>query len=292
MLKPLTSALKSALRIALSLFLLAAISQGVVIRDDTGREVAFDRPPRRVVSLAPSFTKALVLLVLQDRLVGVTAYCNLPEVAGLPRVGSVTDFNLEEVLKLKPDLVLATPLIPEGQVKRLGDFGIKVVIFKAPEGFSRLCEQFLTLSRIFDRERVAREILGEVRGRLEDIRRRLAGKARPRVILQIGADPLWVAGRESFWGEAVELAGGEKTIEGEGGPISRELVVKLDPGVILIVDMGIIGEQEVEKWKALTVIRAVREGRIYVVRSDLYCSPTPLTFVQGVEELWSLLHGR
>lgn len=271
--------------------LLGALAWGGTIRDDFGRQVTFEVPPRRVVSLAPSLTKAMVLLGLGDRLVGVSTYCNLPQVSSLPRVGSVTDFNLEAVLQLKPDLVMATPLIPSVQVERLEEFGVKTVIFRAPEDFEELCQQFLRLSRIFEKEAEAERILAEARGRLEEIERRLSGKARPTVVLQIGANPLWVAGRESFLGQAVELAGGRNPIEGEGGPISRELVVKLNPDVILIVDMGIVGEREVENWKALPVIRAVREGRIYVVKSDLYCSPTPLSFVQGVEELWRLLHG-
>lgn len=289
--KALRFTLKRSLELAFFLCLLTSSVKGIVIRDDSGREVVFDRLPRRVVSLAPSFTKALVLLGLKDRLVGVTMYCNLPAVSGLPRVGSVTDFNLEKILQLKPDLVLATPLVPKAQLRRLEDFRIKVVIFRAPEDFKKLCEQFKTLSRIFGREERAGEILSQVQRRLIAVKRRIAGKPRPRVILQIGADPLWVAGKKSFLGEAVQLAGGDNPIEGEGGPISRELVIKLDPEVILIVDMGMTGEREVEKWRSFGAIKAVRNGRIYLLKSDLYCSPTPLSFAQGVEELEGLLHG-
>jgi iron complex transport system substrate-binding protein len=77
--------------------------------DETGRRVAVPQPVRRIVSLAPSLTETLYALGAQDRLAGVTDYCDYPpEAKTKPKVGGAINPNLEQVLALKPDVVLVT----------------------------------------------------------------------------------------------------------------------------------------------------------------------------------------
>ncbi len=268
-------------------------SWGFLIRDDVGRLVHFDVPPKRVVSLAPSITKTAFLLGAGDRLVGVTTFCTQPpEARLLPKVGTVVDFNIEEILRLKADLVIGTTLASRGLLKKVESLGVKVLIFRAPKNFRELCEQFMKLARVFGKEERGLEILSKVEKRLKEVREGIPKGRRPRVFVQVGANPLWAAGKESFLGEAIEMAGGEDIIRGQGGPIDRELVIKMNPDVILVVDMGIVGEREVNRWRQFDNLKAVREGKIFVIESDLYCSPTPVSFVEGVRILVDLLHGR
>lgn len=77
------------------------------ITDDLGRALQFTRPPARVVSVVPSDTFTLVALGLVDRLVGRTSYCDVPEAAAAIVVGGTKDFDVEAVLALAPDLVIA-----------------------------------------------------------------------------------------------------------------------------------------------------------------------------------------
>ncbi|MFZ2088068.1 MAG: helical backbone metal receptor [Desulfobaccales bacterium] len=79
------------------------------------RQVFPPAPPARLVSLAPSITEILYFLELGDRVAGVTSFCNYPpEVKDKPRVGTYWEFNLEAILHLKPDLVLAMAHQGEG----------------------------------------------------------------------------------------------------------------------------------------------------------------------------------
>jgi ABC-type Fe3+-hydroxamate transport system substrate-binding protein len=75
--------------------------------DDLGRTIALARPPRRVVSLVPSDTHSVIALGALDRLVGRTTYCESPEAAGVTTVGGTKDADVDAVLRLAPDLVIA-----------------------------------------------------------------------------------------------------------------------------------------------------------------------------------------
>lgn len=264
-------------------------SLGIEVRDSGGERVFLEKPPLRIISLAPSFTKAIFLLGEGRRLVGVTRYCvEPPEAKKLPKVGSVVEFNLEEVIKLSPDLVLATPLTPPMLLKRLEEIGIKTMVLKTPETFQELCDQFLTLSKILGVYERGEEIVKSAKKRIEEITKS-PKKRSPRVFIQVGINPIWTAGEKTLIGEALKLAGGENIFKGRGGPVSEEWVLKENPEVILIMDMGLKGNEMINFWKRFKEMEAVKHNRIHILNSNLYCSPTPLSFVEGVKIMWSLL---
>ena len=100
----------------------------LTITDDMGREVTIQTKPERIVSLAPSSTEILFALGLGDKVVGNTTYCDYPEEAkSCTKVGGFNDPNLEIIVTLKPDLVLATNL-HEKVVQGLEDVGINVLV--------------------------------------------------------------------------------------------------------------------------------------------------------------------
>ena len=248
--------------------------------------------PRRIVSLVPALTEETFLLREEDRLVGVTTYCQRPpEAQQKEKVGTVVEFSVEKVLQLRPDVVLASPLASRGGIERLQRLGIWVEVFPAPRTFQELCQDFLQLAALLGAEEKALEVLREAKVRMERLGVEVRGR-RPRVFIQIGANPLFAAGKDSIISEAVRLAGGRNIVEGETSPYSREAVIRADPDVILIVTMGIVGERERQAWSRFREMKAVREGRIYIVDSYLFCSPTPLSFVEAVSQLVRLLHGQ
>ncbi|HIC90836.1 MAG TPA: ABC transporter substrate-binding protein, partial [Syntrophaceae bacterium] len=117
--------------------------------------------PQRIVSLGPSLTEELYLLGVEDKIVGVTVYCNRPkEAQDKEKVGTVIKVDVERIISLKPDLLLATTLSDPAQMKKIRSLGIKVVTFPSCRNFSEICEQFLKLGKITGREEKAREIIG------------------------------------------------------------------------------------------------------------------------------------
>jgi len=253
---------------------------------------AADQSPHRIVSFGPTITEKLYLLGVQDELVGVTTYCERPpEARAKEKIGNVTQVNIEKVVQLKPDLVLATPLTGPRTVERLKHLGIRVIVFKDPNSFTEMNEQFLELGRIVDREKRANEIVGVSEQKVERIMNRVKGLPRPKVFVQIGARPLFTATRHSFLNDFIEFAGGTNIAAGaKTGFYSREEVLWQDPDIIIVVTMGLAAENEKMGWRRFKTINAVKNNRIFTMDSYKTCSPTPRTFVEALEGMVKVLH--
>ena len=247
---------------------------------------------KKIISLGPSITEELYLLGAQDRLVGVTIHCHKPPQAKEKEVvGTAVEVNIEKIAALKPDLVIATSMTSPKSIGKFKNLGINVVIFPAAESFSRLCEQFLELAELVGEEEKAQEILNRSQSDVGAVKKSVEGLPRPKVIVQAGARPLWVATKDSFINDFIELAGGENLgPSGFNGHFSREKVLELNPDVIIVTTMGIIGDEEKILWQKYQAISAVKNNRIYIVDSDKFCSPTPATFAQTLKETAAMLH--
>ena len=118
--------------------------------------------PQRIVSLGPINTENVFLLGAGDRLVADTSYCVHPAAArDKVKIGSVMQLNIEQILSLHPDLILATGLTTPQQVAQLAASGVRVVHFRQPSDFAEICDQFLELGRLLGLENRAQEIIAE-----------------------------------------------------------------------------------------------------------------------------------
>jgi iron complex transport system substrate-binding protein len=248
--------------------------------------------PQRIISLGPSISESIYLLGLGDRLVGVTTYCERPpDVRLKEKVGSVIEIDTEKILALKPDLVLATSLTNPKAVEKLRRLGIRVSRLSSPKNFEELCEQFLELGRISGREFIAREIVENVKAKVSHLRQGVKGLPMPKVFVQVGAKPLFTIPGDSLINDFIKFAGGLNIAQNSpSGFYTREEVLRSDPDVIIIVTMGISGEQEKEIWQRYRTLPAVKNNRIYIFDSYRLCSPTPVSFVETLEQIIVLLH--
>ncbi len=253
---------------------------------------AVDNAPRRIISLVPAITEELYLLGVGDRIVGVTVYCQRPPRAQhKEKVGTVIDANVEKIIELGPDLVIASPLSDCRQTRKLQRLAINVEVFDEAVDFNGLCENFLRLSRLVKKEEEGRKVIREAKRDLKAITGSLEASSRPRVFVQIGANPLFTAKGESFINDLVERAGGINIAgDATNGIFSREEVIARNPDIILIATMGIIAEKEKEVWLRYQAINAVSKGRIFTIDSNRVCSPTPVSFVDIIRELVELFH--
>ena len=245
---------------------------------------------QRIISLSPQLTKEIYLLGAEDKLIGYTIYA--PSYAkNKEKVGTVTEANLEKIIELKPDLVLATPLTDPEEIEKLKKMDIKVVLFPRAKSFDELCRQFLELAKFAGKEEKARRIVQKARKEIGLIKNKTRNLDKTKVFVQVGARPLFSVNRDSFINDLIEFAGGENIAKNaKSGLYSREKVLKEDPDVIIIVTMGIVGEREKEKWKRYKCLKAVKNKRIYMIDSDKICSPTPISFVNTLKEIVEILH--
>lgn len=248
--------------------------------------------PQRIISLGPSITEELYLLGVQDRLIGCTVYCERPKEAETKeKIGTVVKVNVEKIVSLKPDLVLATSLTDPKAAEKMRSLGIRVVCFSHTRNFIEICEQFLELGKIVDKKKEAEEIINGVRGKVDFIKEKVKYLPKPKVFIQVGARPLFTVTKDSFVSDFIEFAGGINIAkDAKTGFYSREEVLRKNPDVIIIVTMGIIGEKEKEIWVKYEALKAVKNNRVYIIDSYKFCSPTPVSFVDTLEEMVKILH--
>lgn len=257
-----------------------------------GNGFAKEDYPQRIISLGPAITEELFLLGASDRLVGCTVYCQRPEEAKKKeKIGTVIEVNLEKIIALQPDVVLAASLTNPKAIELLKNLGIKVIEFPDAGNFSEICSSFLKLGRIVGREKEAEEIIKTARNKVSAITAKLRSLPKPRVFIQVGAKPLVTVTEDSFVNDFIEFSGGINIAKGIMYPrYSREKVLESNPEVIFIVTMGINGEKEKEIWQGYRALKAARDNRIYILDSYWLCSPTPVSFVEALEIIAGLLH--
>ena len=251
--------------------------------------------PERIVSLAPSITECLFALGLDESVVGVTDFSNYPpKVRSLPKVGSYIRINLERVVALKPDLIVATrDGNPKETVERLTDMGFPVYVVD-PRNLESLFRTILSLGDITQRSAQARTVVRDLEARLERLDERIRGLPRPKVFLQIGIDPLVTVGRGTLQDELIERAGGVNIAGNEPMPyptLSVEHVLKAAPDVILLSTME--GETALKRalryWEKWQSVPAVAENRIHAVDGDLIDRASP-RIVDGLERMAGYIH--
>ena len=252
--------------------------------------------PQRVISLGQTITERIYLLGADRRLIANTVYCVEPEDAKYKeKIGTLLQANLEKIVALKPDLVLASNLARPKQLKKLEALGIKVVQFSYPRNFEEMCQQFLELGEILGEKKKAEEIIGNTRKKVAAIRVKVRGLPKKRVFVQIGIKPLHAVTKKSFLNDYIEFSGGINiALNGGDGTYSREKVLKGNPEVIIVSTMGSsegqAGKREKEGWMRYGSIAAVKNQTMYIVNPDKLCSPTPITFVEALTEIVKMIH--
>ncbi len=233
------------------------------------------RPPARpvrVVSLAPSLTDTVVALGETTRLVGVTRYDTAPEVRALPRVGGFIDPSPEAVLGLRPDLVL---WLADGgalpAVRRIAELGVPVLAIPVV-GVPDVMRAARTVAAALGDPAGGERLASRLEGAIRDAERRAAGRARRRVLLVVGRDPLVVAGPGSYPDALLRIAGAENVVGGtRPWPVySLERAVADDPD--LVVDAAV---NEPADPTRLSAIPAVRAGRVVRLPDDRVLRPGP-----------------
>ncbi|MHC1635157.1 MAG: ABC transporter substrate-binding protein [Candidatus Methanospirareceae archaeon] len=270
---------------------------GITVTDDFGRNVTIKGEPERIVSLSPAETEILFALGLGDKVVGVTEFCNYPpEALKKEKIGGMTNVNIEKVVNLSPDLILAVNLNGEEVVDRLDDyFPVFVIdhrkIRKVEDIFSRI----EIIGNITGAEEKAKELVEEMRRKVEEIENKTRGVQRARTALVTWHEPIWVTGSGNFQADLLDKAGGENVFADieDWGTVSLEEFIERDPDVIIVsVGHGAAERKPYEFFmndERLKGLKARKEGRIYTIDADIISRPGPRV-VEALEEMAKDLH--
>jgi iron complex transport system substrate-binding protein len=260
--------------------------QAVEVRDDYGHKVALDSPARRIVSLAPHLTELLFAAGAGSTVVGVLAHSDFPrEAERLPRVGSEAAIDLEAVLALKPELVVAWPNAGSRRaVDRLAELGVPV--FRSePRELDQIATTLERFGVLAGTEAEARRAAQAFRSRERELRLRYSARRQVRVFYQVWDRPLVTVNGEHVISKVIELCGGENVFASApliAPEVNREAVLAVNPEAIVTSGASL------ERWKSFPGLAAVTKGHLYSIPADLMQRHTP-RLLDGAERLCALL---
>ena len=266
--------------------------------DDLGRTITIEGIPQRIISLAPSNTEILFALGLGDRVIGVTEYCNFPEAATTkPKVGGFSTVDIEKVVSLEPDLVLATRIHDKTAIPALEELGLTVLAL-APTSIDGVLNSITLVGEITGQHRQASQLVNGLRAKTENIASKtsnLSPDQRPRVLYLIWHDPLMTAGTGTPADDLIQKAGGQNIAYDISGhkAIDLETVLHRDPQVIIAsVGMGTgkdLPWQYVKAEPRLEDTQALVNKRVYKIDGDIVQRPGP-RIIDALELMAQFIH--
>lgn len=185
--------------------------------------------------------------------------------------------NVEAIIALSPDVVIASPFTSQPVVQRLRSIGIKVVSLPTPKDFNEICSQFLEVGKLTAHEAEASRVVSREQESVKAISTKFAHSSHPRFYFQIGVKPLWGATPDYFISDIASLMGGTNVLAMGEGACSREAVVSRKPDVVVVSSLGGLAATEVGLW------RKVSSARTVVVDENVLCCPTPVFFRQSLQ---------
>ena len=275
----------------------AAVDYPVTVTDDLGRQVTITQKPERIVSLAPSVTEILYELDLENKLVGVTKFCNYPPQAQKKK--KVSSKNIESIIAQEPDLVIAAGIVPQKVIQRLQDLKIKVVGYKA-NSIQESITIIKKIAKISGSEKKGAELGQRMESELanikEKVQQRLTAKGEPpTVFYEVWKKPLRTTSNNTFINDLITTAGGQNIAvdaKGDWPQYSLEQLLTNNPDVYIATAGSWKNEVTAAKIKArpnYSQLKAVKNDRVYVFNADIINRPGP-RLIKGLKLFVKAIH--
>ncbi|KJE28088.1 periplasmic binding family protein [Geobacillus kaustophilus] len=262
----------------------------VMVKDGLGEDVTIKAEPKKIVSLIPSNTEIAYALGLGEKIVGVSDFDNYPEdVKTKTKIGGM-EFNVEKIISLKPDLVLAHASSAHNSrdgLQQLKDAGITVLVVNDAKSFDDVYASIELIGKATGAMGKAKQVIHEMKEKLAQIQekaKQIPADKQANVWIEVSPPPqIYTAGKGTFMDEMLQVISAKNVAGGlEGWPmVTEEKAVAYKPDVI-ITTYG--GAKQVLARAAWKDVPAVKNKRVYDVNSDLVSRPGP-RLAEGVEEL-------
>ncbi|MED0869847.1 ABC transporter substrate-binding protein [Bacillus spizizenii] len=264
----------------------------VTIDDASNQDVTIKKEPKKIVSLMPSNTEITYALGLGDKVVGVTTNDTYPkEVKKVEKVGDM-NVNVEKVISLKPDLVLAhesSMSASADAIKQLKDAGITVLTVNDAQSFSEVYKSIEMIGEAAGAEQKADQLVKRMKTDLAAIKEKATGISiadQKKVFVEVSPAPdIYTTGKGTFMDEMLEAIHAENAASAQKGwaKMTEEAIVKLNPDAIVTTN-GESAVSEIKKRSGWSGVKAIRHHEVYDVDPDLVTRPGP-RLIKGVEEL-------
>tara|TARA_B110001454_G_scaffold218890_1_gene248431 strand:- start:10613 stop:11503 length:891 start_codon:yes stop_codon:yes gene_type:complete len=263
-------------------------ASSISIIDDEGIEHTFDQPLQRIVSLMPHATELLFEVGAGDHVVGAVQYSDYPEAAKkIPRVGGYSALNIEAIVALKPDLLIAWP---EGnrnrELDRLKALGLPILV-SDPREFKDIANALFIYGKITDNNEQAAKAIATFNKKLTYLRNTYSEQEKVSVFYQVWNAPLMTQNGNTFISRAIEVCGGINIFSDlpmTNPQVSIESILIQDPQVIVASGMGQARPEWLDDWRQYKTLQAVEANQLYHIAPELFQRPT-VRFLLGTEQL-------
>lgn len=283
---------RAALALAALAFAASALAAPVELPQSDGTTLTLAHPAERLITLSPHLTELVYAAGAGDRLIATVAYSEYPaQAAGLPRIGDAFRLDLERILALKPDLVLAWDSgNPKPAVARLRSLGVVtwVTEIRRPEEIALMLERLGEAAATAEAGRAAAD---SFRDRLAALAADYAGRPEVSYFYQVDARPLYTIGSDHLIAHSLALCGARNVfaaVSARGQQITREAVIAADPEALLAPAIG-PGDDPLAEWREWPTLRAVRAGALFLLPADAISRATP-RLLDAVATACSLMH--
>lgn len=281
--------------IAIIIFSTAVSAEGFPIhyQDELGREIVIEEEVDRIITLAPGMTEVIYALGLEDKLVAVSSACDYPkEALSKEDVGRIDEPNIEKIVSLEPDLVIAESVTKIASLERLTELGIKNIGFK-PTSINDTIEMIEDIALLTSAVQAGNELSAEMKAEYQRVKKNveneLKNKERKRVFYEIWAEPLYTAGRDTFIDSLIHDAGGyniAREAEGSWPQYSTESLIAADPEVYISSEHSTpngLTLEELRERELFREVSAFKNNRLYLVDQNLVNRPSP-RIIEGYKE--------
>jgi iron complex transport system substrate-binding protein len=266
------------------------------LTDDEGTTVAIPAEPRKIVSLTPAVTETLFALGAGPRVIATTDFDDYPPAAvALPHVASYTSVDVEKIVGMAADLVIAggNSFNPPEAITRLRGLGIPVLVVYAPN-VATVLKDIELIGAAVGLADAAGTMTQTMKAEFDAVSTATASLPKPRTFYELDTStgPIYTVADASFTQEMIVLAGGDPITTGSKTDFSipLEKLIKADPELILLGDAayGVTADQVKARagWKVMT---AVKTGRIRAVNDLIVTRPGP-RLAAGLRELALAIH--
>jgi len=270
----------------------------VDITDQMGRVVTIEKMPETIVSLSPSNTEIVYALGLEKKLVGVTEFCDYPaEARDKPKIGGFSIIDIERVLEIQPDLILAANIHRNEVIPKLDELGLTVICLD-PTTLEEVLEAITLVGEVTGKKKEASRLVAGMRNRIKAVTDKtdsLPEAQRLRVFYITWHAPLTTSGSGTRHNELIRMAGGTNIAQDLTGyaAINLGAIIEANPQVIIAgIGMGSGKDspfQYVRTEPRLRNVDARINNRVYSIDVDLAGRPGP-RITDALEKFTEFIH--
>ncbi len=267
------------------------VSYPLTVTGTDGTEITIESEPESIVSMGPNMTEILYAIGAGDKLVGRTDYCDYPaEVSEVESVGSISNADIEKILSLEPDLVLASTHFSDDAIQQLEDAGVPVLYLYDEGDMDGVYNMIDLVGEAVNCKEEAEKTVDEMKAKLDYVSERLAtANENPTVYYVVGYGEYgdYTAGGDTFVNGILTAAGGDNIASDvEGWSYSTETLLEKNPEYII---MNEYNEEGFCTTAPYTELGAVQDGRILTIDTNMLDRQGPRN-ADAVVELAQTLH--